>query len=329
MEKMKKYYLTGVAGMIGSNVARDLLDQDCIVIGVDNFWRGTKENVSVLELYDNFEFRYADISTDLDWANDMLKNDQLIHIADIVAGIGYVFCNEWAVFSENNKINTSIASLLVDKQPERIIYLGTACSYPESMQQSVYDSILSEKDKFPAKPESGYGWSKLMGEIEFKLAIKNSDTRLITLDLHNVYGDPCIYKEDTSQVIPALIWKAISSKDSSLNIWGNGLQGRAFVHTSDVSKAIKLATEYEGDLDNFMIGPNFCTTIKEVANIICSHPLISISEITYDLTKPVGDIGRFANNSLAVKELGWSQEKDINKGIHELIDYILKLEKND
>jgi nucleoside-diphosphate-sugar epimerase len=320
---MNKFYVTGVAGMIASNVALELLKSGNKVIGLDNFWRGKKENIKKLEDYDNFEFRYIDLSLETAWADDMTGEDQIIHIADIVAGIGYVFSNEWSVFAQNNRINSMVASIVVEKEPQKIVYLGTACSYPQSLQRSVTESALSENLKYPAEPESGYGWSKLMGEIELQLAVKKSVTKLITLDLHNVYGSPCIYKEDTSQVIPALIWKAVSSTDNELNIWGDGQQGRAFVHTSDVARAILLATQYDGDIDCFMIGPSVCTTIQDVATLICQHPKINITNITYDLTKPVGDIGRYADAALAEEELGWKPEMDIKDGVFGLIDYII------
>ena len=36
---IKTVFLTGAAGMIGSNIARALLDAGMMVIGVDNLWR--------------------------------------------------------------------------------------------------------------------------------------------------------------------------------------------------------------------------------------------------------------------------------------------------
>ena len=97
--------------------------------------------------------------------------------------------------------------------------------------------------KFPADPESGYGWSKLIGEIELNLAVKGTHTRLTVLDLHNVYGWPCVYNNHTAQVIPSLIYKALKSTDKKLVVWGNGKQGRAFIHIQDTVKCIQLALE--------------------------------------------------------------------------------------
>jgi GDP-D-mannose 3', 5'-epimerase len=324
-----KIYVTGAAGMIGSSLCRHLLATGCRVIGVDNLWRGTSQNLAELRAHPNFEFRHADIISDDDWYQDIEASSALVHTADIVAGIGYVFSNEWRVYQKNLLINTKIARIVSERVLARFIYLGTACSYPQGLQRSVSTSILNEQSKFPADPESGYGWSKLMGEVEFRLAIKGRPTKFITLDLHNVYGWPCIYSDQTAQVIPSLIYKALSSTDGKLTVWGDGRQGRAFVHVQDVVHGIEKALRYSGEHGNFMLGPDHCTTIGEVARLIQKHPRVRIDDITFDTTKPTGDIGRYADASLARSELGWDISVPFESGLNALIDNIVAdIERN-
>ena len=319
----KKIYVTGVAGMIGSNFARKMVDSGFAVIGIDNFWRGNIDNIADLLEHGNFTFIEADIRSDTSWYKDLSSDDCIVHIADIVAGIGYVFANEWEVFSANLKINSMVARIVVEKAPARLIYLGTACSYPQEMQRSISDSVLQESDKFPADPESGYGWSKLIGEIEFKLAVQNVQTKLITLDLHNVYGWPCVYSDSTAQVIPSLINRARLSEDGALEVWGDGSQGRGFIHVDDVVSAIEKAVVYSGSVSNFMIGPDRCTSIADLAEVIVGNDLLPASHVVYDTTKPTGDIGRFANSSLAASELGWCETTDFASEVNELITKIV------
>ena len=317
-----RVYLTGAAGMIGSNIARALLAGGREVIGVDNLWRGQQATLAAQKAMPGFAFRHADIAADQDWFADMTGADTLIHTADIVAGIGFVFANEWQVFQKNILINTQVARVANRFAPRQLIYLGTACSYPQGMQRSVDTSVLREGDKFPADPESGYGWGKLVGEIEFALAVKDGPTRLTVLDLHNVYGWPCVYADPTSQVIPSLIHKALTASDGKLGVWGDGRQGRAFLHVRDVVQAVEKAIGYAGAERAIMIGPGKCTTIREVAELIQAHPRVRIDEIVYDTSKPTGDIGRFADDGVARRELGWAEAVPFRDGLYELVDAI-------
>lgn len=98
-------------------------------------------------------------------------------------------------------------------------------------------------------------------------------------------------------------YRALESTDGKLTVWGNGKQGRAFVHTSDVVAAVLAALEYHGNESTFMIGPDYCTTITEVAHLIQQHPKMNIDKIVFDTNKPTGDIGRFADAGLAKREL--------------------------
>ncbi len=318
-----KTYVTGTAGMIGSNLSLSLLRSGHRVIGIDNLWRGNGRNLEALHSYPDYEFRHADIAADLDWFRDMTGDDLVIHTADIVAGIGYVFANEWRVFQKNVLINTQIARIVNQVQPRQLIYLGTACSYPQGLQRSVQMSVLSESVKFPADPESGYGWSKLMGDVEFVLAVKGTKTKLTVLDLHNVYGWPCKYDDGTAQVIPSLINKALTSSDGKLVVWGDGNQGRAFLHVRDVIEGIQRAIDYKGEHGTFMLGPDRCTTIREVAELIQQHPGVAVDEILYDTTKPTGDVGRYADARLALAELGWEPRVPFQDGLNELIDCVI------
>ena len=75
-----------------------------------------------------------------------------------------------------------------------------------------------------------------MGQIELGFLEKETGIPCCTLMFHNVYGSPCDYGE-RSQVIPALIRKAVNYPEEPFNVWGSGLQGRAFIHVDDVVTA--------------------------------------------------------------------------------------------
>ena len=136
--------------------------------------------------------------------------DVVIHLADIVAGIGYVFKNQLFLYRANVVMNSNMLNAAIQNKVKKYIYVGTACSYPEEMQAELNPPPFKEEDAYPASPESAYGWSKLMGEYECELAQKEGNIEIGILRLHNVYGPPCEMSPEKSQVIPALCRKAIN-----------------------------------------------------------------------------------------------------------------------
>ena len=323
--------VTGCAGMIGSYLTSHLLNLFSTkdgnrIFGIDNLSRGKLSNLKEAcgDKFEEFVFINADLSYFNDSWGDYFQNlDIVIHLADIVAGIGYVFSNESYVFRTNLLINSNVSKAIYLHKPKRYIYVGTACSFPRNLQLSTTSTPLIEDDQFPAAPESGYGWSKLMGEIEAGYLAKEGITESVILSLHNVYGKYCDYSKETSQVIPSLCLKAIESKNknNNLEVWGDGSQGRAFVHAKDVINAIILSF-YKGENKGVIqIGPNKCTTINDLAKIIVGKVDSNIT-INHDLSKPIGDIGRCANFNKAKDLLGWEPSIFLEEGISDLVDWL-------
>jgi nucleoside-diphosphate-sugar epimerase len=322
---MYKYLITGGAGLIGSNLLRDLIKKKNIEIYVvDNLWRGKIEN---FKDEDKFLFDVDNYFFNLDLRNydncvKVTQNiDCVIHLADIVAGINYVFDNEFTLFQSNLSINSNMLRAAIKNKVNKYLYVGTACSYPLEKQASINTIPLTEEEAYPANPESSYGWSKLIGEYELELAEKNKQIEASILRLHNVYGPRCELTHERSQVIPALCRKLILNED--FVVWGSGKQRRAFVYIDDIVRAIMLALEKGMGQGVIQIGPDKSETISGIA-----EKLIKISgkdmDIKFDLSKPEGDFDRTANYSKAKKIIGWEPIVDIDSGLLKTYDWALK-----
>jgi len=328
----KTICITGGAGMIGSCLASKLCSLGHNVIIIDNLWRGKLENISNIPNFDiERQFHNIDLSkyqNEKIVQNIFTKCDILIHLADIVAGIDYVFNNEYDIFKVNNIINSNTFAWAANANVNKVLYAGTACSFPKDMQSGL-DSVLKESDLFPAEPESGYGWSKLVGSLELQYLSKKVDFQFSTLMLHNVYGIHSDLDPKKMQVIPSLIHRLIHLKNGEdLIVWGSGKQGRAFLYVEDVVDAFKKAIDAETLPPIVQIGPDYCTSIKELA-----EELIKISgkdiKIKFDRTKPEGDKGRYANYQLAKETLNWKPNYTLNEGLRLTYEWIKnKLNEN-
>ena len=331
---MSRILVTGGCGMIGSNLVKRLVKEGHNVYVIDNLWRGKIEYLNddngtpVIDLEHNF--LESDLSQPGEWEAIIPTVDYVVHLADIVAGIDYVFNNQGYVFRINNAINSNVFAAVSKAGKDKIkglLYVGTVCSFPLTRQSSFEAVPLREEELFPAEPESAYGWSKLMGQLEIGYLEKETGIPCCTLMLHNVYGSPCDYG-NRSQVIPALIRKAVNYPEEQFNVWGSGKQGRAFLHVNDVVNAICLALENGWGQGWIQIGPSECTTIREIAETVVE---ISGKDIVpyYDITKPEGDKARCADWTKAKKVLGWEPKVTLKEGIIEQYNWIKsQIEKN-
>mgnify|MGYP001472797395 CR=1 FL=1 len=315
--------VTGGAGMIGSNLVKTLISQNHDVTVVDNFWRGKlnylkNDDVLVTNKIINADLR--DYSKTLEVIQGF---DFVFHLADIVAGINYVFDNQLFLWRSNIMINSNAINACIENNIKNLVYVGTACSYPKEKQSYIGPPLFKEEDAYPAEPESSYGWSKLMGEYEAELALETGKINVGILRVHNVYGPPCELDPGKSQVIPALCRKAILYPKEPFIVWGSGNQRRSFVYIDDIIDALVDVPARGMNKGVIQIGTDHSDSIANIAKKIMSISGKDIN-IQFDLDKPEGDVDRAADCSKAKQILDWSPKVSIDKGLEKTYEWCLR-----
>ncbi len=322
----KRILITGGAGFIGSWLVEALAQLNADVYVVDNLWRGSLENLRnqegsfSIDLQDHFF--HADLQ-DFSIAQEVCeksKPDIVFHLADIVAGVDYVFANEPFVFRVNNLINSNLFTAAYQNGVKRVVYPGTACSYPKQLQGQPGGAPLLEEQMYPADPESAYGWSKLMGEYELELLGKFTPMQVGILRLHNVYGPRAILSKKRSQVIPSLIRKTICHPQEELVVWGSGLQTRDFVFVGDVVDALLRSGLKGMNKGPIQIASGYETSLSKLASLIVNISGKDIP-IQFDTSKPEGDKGRCGNPEKAKHLLGWEVFTTLEEGLRYTFDW--------
>ena len=87
--------------------------------------------------------------------------------------------------------------------------------------------------------------------------------------------------------------------------------------------AILSALEKGYDKGVIQIGPDVCTSIREIAEIIVEISRKAI-RIEYDMSKPEGDRGRCADYSKAREVLGWEPRVTMRDGLESLYAWMEK-----
>jgi GDP-D-mannose 3',5'-epimerase len=307
-----KTVVTGGAGFIGCHLVKELLDAGREVVVVDNFSRGSLENLRDVGVEDVKCIR-ADLRSYAQSLAAVKDAETVYHLAAVVGGVEYLHGSEMAELKallNNVVIDANIFRACMQHKVKKIVYASSASVYPIDLQQKL-GAVLFEEDLRYYNPERGYGWAKLIGEIELSW-MKNVDIGIARI--FTTYG-PCESLDETSHVVPALIRKAIRYPREDFIVWGSGEQTRSFLYVSDCIEALVRLEEKASNPPIIVnVGSDEEVPIKRIAEKIVEISGKTI-KIKYDHSKPVGPISRTANIQRAKALLGWEPKVDLDKGL--------------
>lgn len=186
-------------------------------------------------------------------------------------------------------------------------------------EDDVWKSFPSENDRFP-------GWAKRICELQaeaYELEYKWKGISIVRPA--NVYGPFDNFNPDNSMVIPALIHKAINTKKTFLNVWGDGSPIRDFIYSEDVAKGMLKVIE-KNFTKPINLGSGKGVSIKTIAEIISKNVPNGPLKLIWDKSKPNGDAKRLMNTKLSSK-IGFFPETTIESGIKKTIDWYIKYGK--
>src|SRR5437867_911150 len=151
---MAKYLITGIAGFIGSSIARALLVQGDEVRGIDNLSTGRRENLT--EILDKIDFREADL-LDLDAVHNACRGvDYIFHEAAIPSVPKSVVD---PLGSNRANVDATVHLLIAakDAKVKRVVYAASSSAYGDT-------PTLPKHETMPPNPISPYAVAKLASE---------------------------------------------------------------------------------------------------------------------------------------------------------------------
>jgi GDP-D-mannose 3', 5'-epimerase len=310
-QKRMKTIVTGGAGFIGSHLVKRLLDEGREVVIADDFSRGNPLNLTDLGV--DIHCEKIDLRN-YDKALDVIEEaDSVFHLAARVGSVEYLHGSQLAeleAVQENLVIDTNVFKACVEKNVKKIVYASSVSIYPIDTQQSLGARFKEDDDQY-INPEGGYGWAKLLGEIQLKW-MKNTKSSIARI--FNAYG-PCSEIGETSQVIPALIRKAINYPKEPFIVWGTGKQTRSFMYITDCIDALIM-------MEKKATNPPLILNVASDEEVtICSigEQIVKMSgksiKIKYDPSKPVGPISRSANITQIHNIFNWYPKTTFDEGL--------------
>ena len=262
---MKNILITGGAGFIASHLIEELLkDVQNNILGIDNFYSGTKDNLDYIRLCDEnnrFDFIEADIR-DFNNINEIIKSNKIEYIYHLAAIVSVQDSIENPLLSNavNVKGTLNILESSRINNVKRVVFSSSAAVYGDEPSQPKNETSIT-------KPISPYGYEKLIGEQYMKLYSELYNLETVVLRYFNVYGERQIATSDYSGVIS--IFDDKFKNNEIPNIYGDGEQYRDFVYVKDIAilnlKAMN-TKNISGEI--FCIGTGNKVTINDLIKII-------------------------------------------------------------
>jgi len=316
--KNKNILITGGAGFIGSNLAKNLILEDSEIIIVDNFERGKMEFIE--DIYELITLYVGDLKNK-SFCNKVFSNDIdiVIHMASKVGGIGYYTNKPYEVINEMLQIDSNILECVLKNNIKRYFYASSAHVYPIGLQGTPDSVAITENQAYPANPELSYGWAKLVAEKQIEYACKeNPNLRVAIARYIGIFGENQDYALDTGSVIPVFTNRAINYPTIPFNIWGTGQETRSYCFVDDAIDCTKLMLEKLEEKQ--LVGPLNVGKQERITIENIAKKVIEISEkdvkINFDKTRATLIWGQWCDCSLAKKELnGWEAKISFEKGL--------------
>ena len=253
--KNKKVVITGGAGFIGASLAKELADDNSVII-IDDLSAGKKENLTGLP-GKNVKFVEASIG-DLSLLRKLFRNVDFVFHQAAISSVHKSMENPLATNEANvtGTLNVLLASR--DNGVKKIICASSAAVYGDT-------PTIPQKEEMMPNPKSPYAVTKLVGEYYCRVFQAVYGLPTVSLRYFNVYGPKQDPNSDYAAVIPGFI-KRISAGKPPI-ILGDGEQTRDFVFVTDVIRANILAAESNAT-GVFNIGQGQRVTIDELAKLI-------------------------------------------------------------
>ena len=312
---MKRTLVTGGAGFLGSFLCEKLLDQGHEVIALDNFYTGSRKNISHLSDHPSFELIRHDIVEPI-----LLEVDWIFNMACPASPIHYQY-------NPVKTIKTSVMGAinmlgLAKRVRARILQASTSEVYgdPEThpQQQSYWGSVN------PIGLRSCYDEGKRVAETLMMDYHRQNQVDIKLVRIFNTYG-PRMHIND-GRVVSNFIVAAL--KEEPLEIFGDGEQTRSFCYVSDLIDVILKMMNKDDLIGPVNIGNPDEFTIRELAEKILKLTG-SRSKIQVRQERSDDPVRRRPDISLAREKLGWEPSVDLEEGLGKTIEYFEKVLKED
>jgi dTDP-glucose 4,6-dehydratase len=310
---MKKIFVTGGAGFIGSAFVRLVLDEnpDVEIVDYDALtYAGNLENLSGVDAS-----RHHFIKGDIRIAEQVM--DSLPEDCDAVFNFAAESHVDRSIASASEFITTNIlgTQILLDAARKKSVRRFVQISTDEVMGTLPDDSSDLFTENSPMSPNSPYAASKAGAEHLVRAATETFGLDSVITRCGNNYGP----RQFPEKLIPLVIANAMDGR--KIPVYGDGGNVRDWIFVDDHARAVWLAYQKGTSGRVYNIGAR-----NEMRNLDVVKSILEIldrpdSLIEFVKDRPGHDRRYAIDPSRAETELGWTPRTDWRRGLAATIDW--------
>jgi GDP-D-mannose 3',5'-epimerase len=312
---MRRALVNGAGGFIGSHLVRRLREEGYWVRGVDlKFPEFSVSSADAFVAGDLRDPKVAEAAVE--------GIDDVYQLAADMGGAGYIFTGEHDACVMHNSATINLNTVEAGRKAgvKRFFYSSSACIYPERNQLDPDNPNCVEESAYPAAPDSEYGWEKLFSERLFFAYARNYGLEVHVARFHNVFGPEGTWRGGREKAPAAICRKvAEASEHGEIEIWGDGLQTRSFLHIDECLEGVRrlMESSFQGPVN---IGSQEMVSINQLAEMAMriAGKQLRIRHIP----GPLGVRGRNSDNRLIAEKLNWSPSASLEKGLLSTFEWI-------
>lgn len=309
-----KALVAGGAGFIGSHLVDALLAEGNDVICVDNFFIGTRENISHLLSNPHFTFYERDLS-ELEQIIPIFQKETVDYVFHLAANSDIQASAGGPLIEYRNTYSTTFVLLECMRLSgvKRLFFASTSAVYGEQMGAHVGEETTV------LKPISYYGGAKLGSEAIIASFAYMNDMNVLVFRFPNVIGPRL-----THGVIFDFV-KRLKANPSHLRILGDGRQSKPYIYVLDLVDAIMRFKDSAQGVTLYNVGVESQTSVKRIAEIVCEK--MGLMGIPFEYTGGrggwKGDVPVFAYNLERIHEAGWCASMTSDEAVEKTVEMVL------
>jgi nucleoside-diphosphate-sugar epimerase len=308
---MALHLITGIAGFIGSSIARALLERGEQVRGIDNLATGKRENIK--EIADHIDFREADL-LDLDAMKKACQGVECVYHQAAIPSVPKSVLDPLGSNQANVDGTVNILIAARDAKVRRVLYAASSSAYGDT-------PTLPKREDMTPNPISPYAVAKLASEYYMISFFRCYGLETVSLRYFNIFGP----RQDPTSPYSGVLAKFITQmlRGEQPTIFGDGSQSRDFTYIDNAVRANLLAAQAPaakvvGRVFNVATGTR--VDLNQTFELL--KKMTGYSGNVKYATEREGDIRHsLADITLATKALGYEPKVNFEEGLQRTVEW--------